>query len=306
MNKIIYCFNCNKDVETVCSIENNTYTVHKQQVKVKEKVFTCPICHNQLFDNDELNNNLYNIYNTYLKLYGLSFPKLKEIREAYNLSQELFAKSLGWSKRTIIRYENADSLPQAQYLLTYKKINGNKNEFINILKSNRKSLGDDLYYKIFNNVSTELDIKTINVFLYALKNNYLTRTQIMKNLFSIDFQACKEQSKAITTFNYAHGTYGPIIDNKDAILNLLVKQNYLEIVDNEDDITLFKPIMEPDLNLFNKEEIAIMDKVLSVLKGKSANKLTEWSHEFKGWIETKDGELISYKYAKYFELNNNW
>lgn len=305
MKKILYCFNCNKDVEPICNLQNNSYIVHKQQVQIKEKVFTCPLCNNELFD-ENLNNSLYDIYNEYLKLYDLSFSKLKEIRESYNLSQELFAKSLGWSKRSIVRYENADSLPQKQYLITYKKINNNKSEFINILKANRDSLGEDLYFKIFDIVNAELDIKTINVFLYVLKDNFLTKTQIMKNLFSIDFQSFKEYSKSITSFKYAHGTYGPIFDNKDAILNLLVKQNYLEMVNDEEDKILFKPTMEPDIFLFSKQECEIMDKVLLKLKGKNAKKLTDWSHKFKGWIETKDGELISYSYAKDFELQKNW
>ena len=135
--KKLYCFNCNKDVEPLCNLQNNSYTVHKQQVYIKEKVFTCPLCKNELFD-DNLNNSLYDIYNEYLKLYDLSFSKLKEIRKSYNLSQELFAKSLGWSKRTIVRYENADSLLQSQYLQNYNKIKNNKSEFINILKSNEK------------------------------------------------------------------------------------------------------------------------------------------------------------------------
>lgn len=305
MKKKLYCFNCNKDVEPICNLQNNSYIVHKQQVQVKEKVFTCPLCNNELFD-ENLNNSLYDIYNEYLKLYDLSFSKLKEIRMSYNLSQDLFAKSLGWSKRSIVRYENADSLPQNQYLLTYGKIKNNKSEFINILKANRKSLEESLYFKIFDIINAELDIKTINVFLYVLKNNFLTKTQIMKNLFSIDFQSFKEHSKSITSFKYAHGTYGPIFDNKDAILNLLVKQNYLEMVNDEEDKILFKPTMEADLFLFNKQEIEIMDKVLIKLKGKNAKTLTDWSHKFKGWLETKDGELISYSYAKDFELQENW
>ena len=305
MKKLLYCFNCNKDVEPICNLQKNRYIVHKQQVQIKEKVFTCPLCNNELFD-ENLNNSLYDIYNEYLKLYDLSFSKLKEIRESYNLSQELFAKSLGWSKRSIVRYENADSLPQKQYLITYKKINNNKSEFINILKANRDSLGEDLYFKIFDIVNAELDIKTINVFLYVLKDNFLTKTQIMKNLFSIDFQSFKEYSKSITSFKYAHGTYGPIFDNKDVILNLLVQQNYLEMVNDEEDKILFKPTTEPDLVLFNKQELEIMDKVLFRLKGINAKKLTEWSHKFKGWIETKDGELIDYSYAKDFELQKNW
>lgn len=305
MKKILYCFNCNKDVEALCNLQNNSYIVHKQKVQIKERVFTCPICNNELFD-ENLNNSLYDIYNEYLKLYDLSFSKLKEIRESYNLSQELFAKSLGWSKRSVIRYENADSLPQNQYLITYNKIKNNKSEFINILKANRKSLGEELYFKIFDIVNIELDIKTVNVFLYVLKDNFLTKTQIMKNLFSIDFQSYKEYFKPITSFKYAHGTYGPIFDNKDAVLNLLVKQNYLEMVNDEEDKILFKPTMEPDLFLFSKQECEIMDKVLLILKGKNAKKLTDWSHKFKGWIETNDGELINYSYSKDFELQKNW
>lgn len=49
-----------------------------------------------------------------------------------------------------------------------------------------------------------------------------------------------------------------------------------------------------------------MDKVLPTLRGKNTKKLTEWSHKFKGWIETNEGELISYSYAKDFDLQKNW
>lgn len=175
-----------------------------------------------------------------------------------------------------------------------------------LLKNNRDSIDNETYFKIFKLVSAEMDLKTINVFLYVLKNNFLTKTQIMKNLFSIDFESKKEANKTITSLKYAHGTYGPIIDNKDSYLSLLVKQDYLEFVNDEEDKILFKPIQECDLSLFTKEEIAIMDKVLLQLKGKEAKKLTDWSHKFKGWIDTKNGEIIDYKYAKYFELEKNW
>lgn len=305
MEKKIYCFNCNKDVKPKCTKEKNTYTIHKQEIIVEEEAFVCPYCKNELI-NETLDNSLYNIYNEYLKKHGLSFNKLKEIRTSYNLSQELFAIALGWSKRTIVRYENAESLPQNQYLGIYKKIMNNKNEFLNILKSNKSSINNQTYHKIYNLIDAELDFKTINVFLYVLKNNFLTKTQIMKNLFSIDFESKKETNKAITSLKYAHGTYGPIIYNKDSYLSLLIKQNYLEIVNNEEDKILFKPVQECDLSLFTKEEITIMDKVLHRLKGKEANKLTKWSHKFKGWIDTEDGEIIDYKYAKYFELEKNW
>lgn len=305
MNKKIYCFTCDKDVEPNSKQEKNTYIIHKREVVVEETVSTCPFCNNELI-NDNLNDSLYAIYNEYLKLHNLSFEKLKEIRNSYNLSQELFAQALGFSKRTIIRYENAESLPQNQYLAIYKKIDNNKNEFLNILKSNKVSMDKKVYYKIYNLVNDDINLKTINVFLYMLKDNYLTKTQIMKNLFSVDFESVKENDKPITSLRYAHGTYGPIIDNKDICLSYLIKQNYLEFVNDEEDKILFKPIQECDLSLFDENEIIIMEKVKKQLKGKGAKKLSDWSHFFKGWIETKDGEIIDYCYAKDFELTEKW
>ena len=68
-------------------------------------------------------------------------------------------------------------------------------------------------------------------------------------------QSMKENNKPITSLRYAHGTYGPVIDNKDALLSFLIKQNYLEFVNDEEDKILFKPVQECDLSLFTKEEI---------------------------------------------------
>lgn len=305
MKNKIYCYTCNKIVNAIIKNQNNSYTVRNKKININENILICSVCHSELYD-DTLNDNLYDIYNEYLKTYNLSFEKLKKIRNYYNLSQELFAKALGWTKRTIVRYENAESLPQVKNLLIYKQIESNKNEFINILKSNKLLIEKETYFKIYNLINAELDLKTINTFLYILKDNYLTKTQIMKNLFSVDFQSYKERKVPITSLNYAHGTYGPIIDNKEAYLSLLIKQNYLEMVNDEEDNILFKPAQECNTSLFKEDEIAIMDEVLKTLKGKSASKLTTWSHKFKGWLDTKEGQKIKFDYSKYFELNKNW
>lgn len=55
-------------------------------------------------------------------------------------------------------------------------------------------------------------------------------------------------------------------------------------------------------------DIGIMKEkdIWNHIKNLEAKKLTDWSHKFKGWIDTKNGEIIDYKYAKYFELEKNW
>lgn len=297
----MYCFYCDDDVLYKTKEIINNYKIHNINFKVKEKVFYCQICHNELI-NDSLDKDLNNIYNEYLKLYDLSFNKFREIRESLNLSQELFAKSLGWSKKTIIRYENFQTLPQPEYLLVYKKLLNNKMEFLKILQERRILLSDKDYYAILNRINAQLDIKKINVFLYILKDNYLNKTQIMKNLFAIDFESHKKLNVPITTFQYAHADYGPVIDKKEAYLNLLVKEGYLDFIDNEVEV-LYKPCKEYDINLFTKDEIEIVNRVKNALKGKTAKELTSWSHKFKGWLETKNGKIIEYKYSKYFDLN---
>lgn len=300
-----YCYFCNKDVEPVVSIQKNPYIVHKKTVYVEEKVLSCPLCNSEIISSN-LDDTLYSAYNEYLKLNDLSYEELKKIRLSYGLSQELFAQALNWSKKTIWRYENAETLPQNEYLAVYKRIKNNKDEFIKIVQSNKDKMEEKTYYHILNIIGVELDEKTMNTFLYVLKNNYLTKTQIMKNLFALDFESYKENKKTITTLEYAHGTYGPIIDKKDYCLDYLIKQNYLKLVSDENDIIKFMPNKECNLSLFTNDEIKIMDKVLKTLKNKDAKELTKWSHKFKGWVETDNGKIIKYDYAKDFDLNKNW
>ncbi len=305
MKKESYCYYCNKDVIFKVKFKTNNYVVNSKQIKVKEKIYYCPFCNHELI-NDTLDDSLYLIYNEYLRLEGLSFEKIKKIRKYYNLSQELFGKALGISKRTIIRYENADILPNKKNIMIYQKIDNNKDEFVSYLKENKKNMDDETYYKIYNLINPNLDIKTINAFLYVLSNNYLSITQIMKNFFAIDFECYKKTNKPLTCLKYAHGNYGPIIDNKNMIITFLIKQNYIEMLNNEDDIIIFKSNNNADMSLFSKEEIEIMDEVIKKLKNKSSSSLTKWSHYFTGWKNTKNGDPIDYSYAKEFELNKNW
>lgn len=301
MKKSMYCFNCDKDVEYEIVNEKREYTIHNKKIVVDENVIYCLTCHNELID-ENLNNDLNNIYNEYLKIYDLSFDKFKEIRKSLNLSQELFAKALGWSKKTVVRYENKQSLPQIEYLYVYKKILNNKMEFLNILEERKERIDIKDYNNILSKVSLDLDLKTLNVFLYILKDNNLSITQIMKNLFAIDFYSYKEINDSITNLLYVHAPYGPIVNNRNYYIDILVKNGYINIIIDNNDNLLFKANKEYDINIFNAKEIEILNLVKRKLKNKTAKELTEWSHKFKGWIDTNDGKIIDYKYAKYLNL----
>lgn len=297
----MYCFECDKDVTGEVRVEKINHNIHGQNVVIDERVFTCPICGTE-YDFDSYDVFVHDINVAYLNIFGLSFEKLKEIRESLNLSQELFAEALGWSKKTINRYENGKSLPQKEYLDTYISLLNNKSNIYSILKNN-KNLTKEKYYKILNRINVEIDFKSINVILYILNKVKLNRTQLMKYLFAIDFLNYKLFNKSISEFKYAHATYGPIVNDQDALINLLIKQDYIKLESSFiDNSMLFVPLQKADLSNFNEQEINVLNKIINNFKGLSANELTDWSHAFIGWIKTKDGEIIDFKYAKELDI----
>ncbi len=298
-----YCFGCDKDVYPTLKKVKNIYKVNGDDVEVKENIYICPNCNNEIFI--EGNDSIKKIHAEYLKKYNLIFSDFKLIRQSYNLSQELFAKLLGWGKKTIARYENEESFPQKEYVDTYKKLKNNPSEFIKILNENKERLKDD-YYLILKRAKLFEHVKTINTFLYILNNNPLGKTQIMKNMFALDFENYKEYGYKITTLNYANGTHGPIIDNYKWIINYLLHNNYITIdpAIEEDKADVYLSNALVDLNFFFDEEVKCMNKVKNKLKGKSASELSLWSHKFIGWKETKAGEIISpKKYSDSFSLD---
>lgn len=302
MNNENYCWYCDKDIIPITKEEDNEYTIRGKKIKLHEKLPFCPICGNQV-DDGTMDEQLRAGYDAYLNLFGLSFQKFKDIRESYHLSQELFAKALGWGKKTIVRYENVESLPQVQYLQIYKRIENNKEEFIKILNANKPLINKETYNKICSLIDYDVNIKNNNVILYLLKGNSLNITQLMKNLFAVDFLSYKINNKPITNFNYAHASYGPIVDKRREFIDDMIKNNMIKTTTNyNDNYIIFENEVEPNINVFDDKELEILKKVKNTLKNKTATELTSWSHDFLGWKKTKMGQGIDYKYADYFEL----
>lgn len=296
MKKKIYCFNCDNEVTYENKKKLTEYNIHGEKFNIEETYAICSKCGN-VIEECNTNEDLENVYNAYLKKYDLNLNSFVNIRKNFNLSQELFAKALGWEKKTINRYENKQSFPQREYLNVYARLNKNDMEIYNIIVPRKEELGDD-YYKIINKIASKIDIKAINALLFLLNNNCLYKTQIMKNMFAIDFFSQKKNGHPITNLKYVHANYGPMIDDGDKFLSILIKNDYLDLTNNLDETFIFKTDKICDLSLFNDDEIQILKYVKKTLMGKSAKELTEWSHKFEGWCKTKPGKVIDYKYAK--------
>ena len=75
MERLEYCYECNKDVNPTIKTEKNKYTYRGKEFLVVEEVHYCPKCGNILI-NDNFDNDMYKIYDCYLKLFNLSFSSL--------------------------------------------------------------------------------------------------------------------------------------------------------------------------------------------------------------------------------------
>lgn len=301
MNEKTYCYNCNKMVSYLETKNKKEYKINGEYFECDERVFNCSVCGNEVEipEYDEIKN----IYNEYLKLYGLTFDDFKNIRNNYNLSQDLFAKLMGWGKKTINRYENGQSFPQKPYIDIYSKLKKDKNYILTILNDNKERLKDD-YYLILKKCNLYSYMKTINCFIYILMDNPLYNTALMKNMFAIDFQSNKLYEKTITNLLYAKATYGPVIDNRDMVINYLIKNDYIKINFEEENKSLFFTDCVYDDNYFSSDEISVMKFVKDKLKGKTSKRLSDWSHEFEGWKQTPVGSIISFeKYRNDFNID---
>ena len=122
----------------------------------------------------------------------------------------------------------------------------------------------------------------------------------------MDFLSFKEYSVSISGSIYAHLPYGPVPDNYDIILDLMLSKmlDKEEVAFKEDIVgERFIAKVKPDLSNFEKEEIKVMDCVINHFKRFNATQLSKYSHREKAYQETSNGEQISYELSNELTLS---
>ena len=331
MNKA-FCPECNSEV-TYNIIQESINEYKGYKVDVLQNVGVCDICNERIYISELENDNLKRLYEKYRKLAGLvGTQDIINFREKYNISQRELVAILDWGKMTINRYERG-SLPNQSHSDILKLIikeekyfrekvedayNNNRiteKTYLNIQScttsientSDREFIISRLSHKqsIFNGF-TIFDLEKVeNTISYIADNvDNLYKTSVNKYLWYIDFYNYKYNSKSITGLRYEKYTYGPIVENKNYDLILHIENKFEKIIEenNFSETTKIKSKKNYDLNLFSDKEIKIIDKVIDKLSDKSCSKISDLSHEEKGWLVTNNGELISYEYAHDLKL----
>lgn len=333
-----YCEECGKEVNTKIVIKNEVYNVLGENIEVEAKVLTCAECGEELFDEALDNQTLLNAYNEYRRRHKLlTADEIKCIREQYGLSQRSFAKLLNCGDKTIRRYENGSIQDKVHNsLLLFLKNPENMKAY---LAENEVMLDEKQKAKLLCNVEKLLEdneikycrnINKVNwqqeptiengykifdyeklcavVLFFANKSAGLLKTKLLKLINYSDLLYFKEHGISITGNKYIHLPYGPVMQHYEYLFGSMEIDGIAHI-DIVLDVGYESHQVIPDRKLpensLTDAELEILDKVYMKFKNFGSVDISNYSHQEKGYIETKQGEVISYAYANELDFNRS-
>jgi putative zinc finger/helix-turn-helix YgiT family protein len=314
-----------------------SFNVKGEDIKINISVMICKECNEEVFVAAVEEKNLEKAYMEYRNLHNLLTPvQIKEIRERYGLSQRSLGKLLGWGEITIHRYESGNlqdevhdevlkliSRPenlleiyekQAHLLPNYvseslrkridalirEEIQPNFNKILEQMFILDRKPGEFTGYK-------EFDLEKIkNMILYILCFQETFRTKINKLLWYMDFLCFRVYSVSISGNSYTHSEYGPIADDYELIISVMLKDMLIgktEVVKYDSVREQLKPLISCDKTMFSKDELVIMDFVLDKFKDFTCAKISDYSHQEAPYKNTVEGQKIPYTLAEELSLN---
>lgn len=330
-----YCDECGKDVKTKIIKKDEVYNVCGESFKVEAQVLVCAECGEELYSEELDNATLNKVYNAYRRKHKLLFPQeIKKIREQYGLSQRSFAKLLNWGDKTIFRYENGSIQDKAHNsILLFLKNPVNMKAYLNeneillgekqknkllkvvdqLIKNKEYQVNSHFVYSFFTidpceeNGFKKFDYEKFcaMVLFFAHKNDGLLKTKLMKLLNYSDMLFYKENGISISGLKYVHFQYGPVPENFDILMGEIASNHIAHIeVFYEDGYEKHQviPDQEEFESVLSESEIAVLNRVYEKFKDFGSVDISNYSHKEKGYRSTKQGEIISYSYAKDIDL----
>lgn len=331
-----YCEQCEKERETKVILKKESYHVCGELIEVDAQVLVCSECGEELFCEELDNTTLLNAYDKYRKKHKLLFPEeIRQIREQYGLSQRSFAKLLNWGDKTICRYENGSIqdkahnsillflrepenmrtyLTENEVALDVKQITKLLNTIEKLEENREFSAGHKMFNLFFSNTPCEengfkgfdYDKFCAMVLFFAHRNGELLKTKLMKLLNYSDMIFYKENGVSISGAKYVHLPYGPVPNNFEILLEKM-RTDQIAHIDITCDNGYEKHQIIPDCDVpfdeFSEKELKVLERVYDKFADFGSAEISEYSHKEKGYTSTKQGEIISYAYAKDIELD---
>jgi len=117
--------------------------------------------------------------------------------------------------------------------------------------------------------------------------------RLAKSLFWSDFGRFRATGEAITGARYIRMDFGPAPNGFSDLLKNLEGGKFIRM-ENRGKQKRPVALREPDLDLFTRDELAVVDGVIAEQWGKSADQVSDESHKFIGWQIAHPLERIPY------------
>ena len=127
----------------------------------------------------------------------------------------------------------------------------------------------------------------------------------MKLLNYSDMIFYKENGISISGVKYAHLPYGPVPQNFDILLGTMEADHiaHIEVLyDNGYEKHHVIPDCDIPEGVLSEEERAVLERIYEKFVDFGSVEISNYSHKEKGYRSTKQGEIISYAYAKDIQL----
>lgn len=153
--------------------------------------------------------------------------------------------------------------------------------------------------------------KYINAILFLCKElggSIIGKKKLFKLLYYIDFDnyEYKESMKSITGNEYIAWKMGPVPEDRGRMLDLmeaedLLKENEVHYSDGINNAIQYTAKEDPDMTVFNEDEIYIMKRVAKKYGYLSGKQLEILTHAEAPFIATERNEIMDYGLAFYRE-----
>ena len=283
------CLQCNNTqfVEKNTRFESEVKT---ETIEVIAPCMTCPKCHSTLMTTEQMNNFRKISADKYREIHGLlTSTQIIAYREHLGMSQSSFARYLSVGEASIKRWETYYVQDASQDELIRLKCD-NASAEMNFLNVCWKKDPEDLF-----NGKRKFNLQIMkNVILYLTKHLKTSKLFLNKILFYTDFLHFKHYKTSLTGARYIPLKYGPCPDQYDAIYSILLNNGFLKESKNH----IYECVQEPDLTLFDDNEIKTLEEVVSICKKLGLNKIYNLSHKEQGYSKTEECSFINYEFAK--------
>lgn len=261
----------------------------------------------------------------------LTSSEIVALRKRYGFAQAELAKILGWGEITVTRYETKAIQDEAHDSLL-RIVRDNPLELYRFVKRNAQALSPERFEEVRTRIVEELGesgaafmrsqaVQSVYLAFQepsALNGNrpfdehafsavvsylarhvrHLYKTRLMKMLWYADSVSYKERGRSLTGLVYQHMPMGALPLAHNDLMGLETVRVCEQEGEDGSVHFLVEPCEQADESLLDKEDRAILDRVVAKFKYCSASAVVESMHRERAYTATVPGELISFEFAQ--------